>query len=241
MNYINNILKISLLLIISTTSQAQNEIQLFDGQTLEGWEGSEDVFRVENGSIVGGSLEKGLEESYYLCTTEEYSDFELTLSVKLLHNNLKGNSGISFRAKRRPDSNMLASYQADIGYIHPHVVAYFSDYTPVDTIAPFSLWGALLDEGRAESSRYHHPETFPVAVLKLPDRELVHSIVKPYDWNKVQVIAIGKEIEIKINDITTTKFTENINVPTKGSIGLQAHEGEPYEVHFKDISIRKLD
>lgn len=236
--------RISLLLFVLGTAscQQQKEIPLFDGKTLDGWEGAKDVFRVENGCIVGGSLERGLKESYYLCTTEEYSDFELTLAVKLIHKNLTGNSGISFRAKRRPGSNMLASYQADIGYIHPGVVAYFSDYyAPADTITPFSLWGGLLDEGRAESSRYPHPETFPVAVLKLPERELIHKIVKPYDWNQIQIRALGKEIEIKINGVTTIRYTETTNAPTKGSIGLQAHEGDPYEVHFKDISIRRLD
>ena len=240
MNHLQNILGIILLLIISSC-QNQKEIQLFDGLTLTGWEGDESVFRVENGCIVGGSLEKGLVESYYLCTTEEYSDFELTLSVKLIHKNLTGNSGVSFRAKRVPGSNLLASYQADIGYINPNVVAYFSDYyQPTDTIAPFSLWGGLLDEGRAKSQRYLHPETFPVAVLKLPERELINSIVKPYDWNEFQIYAVGKEIEIRINGITTIKYTEALDVPTKGCIGLQAHDGDPYEVRFKDIRIRKL-
>ena len=80
---------------------AQAEISLFDGKTFEGWEGNTDYFRVEDGSIVGGSLEKGLEESFYLCTTEEYSDFELSVNVKLVHKNLTGNSGISFRANKR--------------------------------------------------------------------------------------------------------------------------------------------
>jgi len=241
MNYVYNVFRISLLLI-TTSCLAQEDIQLFDGKTLAGWEGSENVFRVENGCIVGGSLEKGLDESYYLCTTEEYSDFELTLSVKLIHKNLAGNSGISFRAKRKQGSNMLASYQADIGYIHPNIVAYFSDYyAPADTITPFSLWGGLLDEGREKSSRYPHPETFPVAVLKLPERELIHKIVKPYDWNEIQVRAFGKEIEIKVNGVTTIKYTETTDVATRGFIGLQAHEGDPYEVHFKDISIRILN
>ena len=241
MNNLKNLLGITLSIIISSC-QNQNEIQLFDGETLSGWEGNEDVFRVENGCIVGGSLEKGLEESYYLCTTEEYSDFELTLSVKLIHKNLTGNSGVSFRSKRVPNSNMLASYQADIGYISPNIVAYFSDYyKPTDTISPFSLWGGLLDEGREKSPRYLHPETFPVAILKLPERELVNSIVKPYDWNEFKILAVGKEIEIKINGITTIKYTETLDVPTKGSIGLQAHDGDPYEVRFKDIRIRKLE
>ncbi len=80
MNYLKNIFRISLLLI-AVSCQAQNDSQLFDGQTLARWEGSDYAFRVDSGAIIGGSLEKGLEESFYLCTTEQYSDFELTLSL----------------------------------------------------------------------------------------------------------------------------------------------------------------
>ena len=75
----------------------------------------------------------------------------------------------------------------------------------------------------------------------MTERELIHEIVKPYDWNEVQVLAIGNEIEIKINGISTIKFTEDADVTSKGSICLQAHQGDPYEVHYKDINIRKLD
>jgi hypothetical protein len=240
LNIISNI-RLLLLVLVTASCQQQKEIPLFDGKTLRGWECAEDVFRVENGCIVGGSLEKGLEESYYLCTTEEYSDFELSLSVKLIHKNLSGNSGISFRAKRVPGSNMVASYQADIGYIDPSVVVRASDCKPADMKSPFSLWGSIIDECREDISRYPDPDWYPGVLLKWPERDLIDEIVKPYDWNKVTVKAHGKEIEIKINGITTVKFTENLDVPGTGFIGLQAHSGEPCEVHFKDITIREID
>lgn len=89
-------------------------------------------------------------------------------------------------------------------------------------------------------SRYPNPDWYPAVLLKWPERDLIHDIVKPYDWNQIQVIARGKQIEIKVNGITTVNFTEDMNVPAKGSICLQAHSGDPYEVHFKDIRIRKL-
>ena len=240
MNYLKNMFRISLLLIIASC-QNQKDIQLFDGQTFTGWEGSDSAFRIENGAIIGGSLEKGLEESCYLCTTEEYSDFELTLSVKLIHKDLNGNAGVSFRAKRIPGSNAVASYQADIGYITPDIIVRASDDTPADMSNPFSLWGCLIDENREDISRYPDPEWYPVVVLKLSERELIHKIVKPYDWNEIQLFAHGREIEIKINGITTIKFIENSDIPRNGLICLQAHQGEPYEVHYKDIRIRKID
>jgi len=241
MKYLRSIFRISLVILITASCQNQKNIQLFDGQTLAGWEGSDSAFRVENGAIVGGSLEKGLEESYYLCTTEEYSDFELTLSVKLVHTDLKGNAGISFRAERIPGSSAVASYQADIGYITPDIVVRASDHTPADMNNPFSLWGCLIDENREDISRYPDPDWYPGVVLKLSERELINRIVKPYDWNEVQVLAIGKEIEIKINGVTTVKYAEKSDVSSKGVICLQAHQGEPYEVHYKDIRIRKID
>ena len=239
MNYWINLFIISFLIFMLSSCQDQKDIQLFDGKTLAGWEGSDSVFRVENGEIIGGSLKKGLDDSFYLCTTEEYSDFELTLSVKLIHKDLKGNAGVSFRAERVPGSNMVASYQADIGYIAPSVIPLFSDYTPADTINPFDLWGTLLDEGRTDVSRYPDPELYPAVVLKIPDRELIHNLVNPYDWNEMTIIAVGKEIEVKVNGIITVKFTENTDVSQKGAICLQAHQGEPYEVHYKNIRIRK--
>jgi hypothetical protein len=152
MNYLKNMFRISLLFLITASFQNKKDIPLFDGETPAGWEGSNSAFRVENGAIIGGSLETGLEESFYLCTTEEYSDFELTLSVKLIHKELNGNAGANFRAKRIPGSNRVASYQADIGYITPNIVVRCSDHTPADMSNPFSLWGTQIDECREDVS-----------------------------------------------------------------------------------------
>jgi len=229
------------LLTISCNTKDQKSIQLFDGKTLEGWEGSSNAFRVEHGAIIGGSLEKGLDDSFYLCTTEEYSDFELSLSVKLIHKNLNGNAGISFRAERVKGTNRVASYQADIGYITPDVVVHCSDYTLEDMSNPFSLWGTLIDECRSDVSRYPEPEYYPAVILEIAERELIQDIVKPYDWNDINLLVKGKEIEIKVNGITTVKYTEKDDISSKGTICLQAHQGDPYEVYYKNIMIRKIN
>ncbi|WP_460219383.1 3-keto-disaccharide hydrolase [Psychroserpens sp. MEBiC05023] len=226
-------------LIISSCHQ-ENHTQLFDGQTFSGWEGSKNAFRIENNTIIGGSLNKGLDDSFYLCSNKEYSDFELTISVKLIHKELNGNAGISFRAKRIENSNRVASYQADIGYTDPHIVVRTSDHNPKDMNSPFSLWGCLIDECRLDTTRYPDPDWYPAIGLKFAERELIHKIVKPYDWNEMKVIAFGNDIEIKVNGITTVQFTEKDNVASKGSICLQAHSGDPYEIHYKNIRFKEL-
>jgi len=219
---------------------SSQKISLFDGKTLNGWEGSATAFRVENGCIIGGNLEQSLDESYYLCTKEKYRNFDLTVRAKFNNAKTLGNAGVSFRATRVPNSNEVAAYQADIGHIEPKYIPIFSDYTPEDMNNPFSLWGSLVDECRSDTSRYPNTQVFPVVYLGIPDRTLINEIVNLNDWNEIRVIANEKNIEIRINGVTTVKFTESMNVPAEGHICLQVHSGAPYEIFYKDIYIKKL-
>lgn len=109
--------------IVANTSDKQEA--LFDGSTFAGWEGNLDWFRIEDGAIVGGSLEKEVPRNEFLCTEHTYGDFELTLSFRL-----KGegaNAGVQFRTARIPNHHEVSGYQADMGE---------------------GYWGCLYDESR---------------------------------------------------------------------------------------------
>ncbi len=98
---------------------------LFDGRTLDGWEGNTQVFRVEDGAIVGGSLTERVARNEFLCTTRDFADFELRLQFKLLG---KGaNAGVQIRSRRIPNHHEVKGYQADLGD---------------------GWWGSLYDESR---------------------------------------------------------------------------------------------
>jgi 3-keto-disaccharide hydrolase/HEAT repeats len=100
-------------------------VRLFDGETFAGWEGNMDWFRIEDGAVVAGSLEKRIPNNEFLCTTKEYADFELRLQVKLLGDG--ANAGIQIRSQRVPNHHEVSGYQADMGE---------------------GYWGALYDESR---------------------------------------------------------------------------------------------
>lgn len=103
-------------------------VSLFDGKTLKGWEGdTEKTWKVEDGAIVGGSLETTVPRNEFLCTTKTYENFELKVTFKLTGDKAKANAGIQFRTKRIPNHHEVSGYQADAG----------QDY-----------WGALYDESR---------------------------------------------------------------------------------------------
>jgi hypothetical protein len=101
---------------------------LFDGKTLAGWEGdTAKTWRVEDGAIVGGSLDRPVPRNEFLCTTKSYGDFELKVKLKLLGDPRHANAGVQFRTKRIPKHHEVIGYQADAGQHY---------------------WGALYDESR---------------------------------------------------------------------------------------------
>lgn len=98
-------------------AQSPKTISLFDGKTFRGWEGDTlHTWRIENGMILGGSLDKTVPHNDFLCTQKTYSNFILKLKIKLTGNEGFVNSGIQFRSKRlsNPAYEMIG-YQADFG------------------------------------------------------------------------------------------------------------------------------
>ena len=115
------------LALASGTLAAENGdfTPLFDGKTFEGWNGNQEVFRIEDGAIVGGSLKERVKQNEFLTAVGQYGDFELRLQFKLLGKGV--NAGVQVRSRRVPDHHEMIGYQADLGD---------------------NWWGCLYDESR---------------------------------------------------------------------------------------------
>lgn len=90
---------------------------LFNGKNFDGWEGdTAKTWRVENGTIVGGSLTETVPHNFFLCTKKTYANFDLKVKFKLTGTEGFINTGVQFRSKRaeKPDYEMVG-YQADLG------------------------------------------------------------------------------------------------------------------------------
>ncbi|HEX2972047.1 MAG TPA: family 16 glycoside hydrolase, partial [Tepidisphaeraceae bacterium] len=91
---------------------------LFNGTSLDGWAGNPDVWRVRDGTIVGGSM-NGNPQNEFLATTRDYGDFVLRLEYKLVGTEGFVNGGVQFRSVRiQQPANEMAGFQADIGAGH---------------------------------------------------------------------------------------------------------------------------
>ncbi len=99
-----------------TLAAHADPVPLFDGKTFTGWEGNTgSVWRIEDGALVAGSLEKKQEKNNFLATERKYGDFELTLKWKLEGTEGFVNGGVQFRTVRIPNHHEVSGYQADLG------------------------------------------------------------------------------------------------------------------------------
>lgn len=228
-----------LLLGVSSCTPSK-EIQLFDGESFSGWEGANSFFSIQEGAIVAGNLKKANLASHYLCTLKKFENFELNLKVKLKSTIELVSGGVSFRAARVPNSTEVSGYQADIGYLPARFIPIFSNKKLKDTTGIYPLWGALVDENRTNLSRYPNPEIFPVVLLQLVDKEWAKNVVKPNDWNELNIRAFNEQIQIKLNGQIASSFSETLKVPTTGCICLQDQIGASHEVWYKDITIESM-
>lgn len=126
---------------VAKTEKEEEFAPIFDGKTLDGWEGNKDLWKVEGAAIVGDS--SGIKHNEFLATKKEYGDFELRLEFRLKDG--VGNSGIQFRSARVPENTEVSGYQADIGE---------------------KYWGCLYDESRRNKVLVQAPEKELEKVLK---------------------------------------------------------------------------
>ncbi len=118
---------ILVLLGISAPCLAAESITLFNGESLEQWEGNPEWWRVEDGMVTGGSLERKVPHNTFLATKASFQNFDLRLKIRLRGSEGQINSGIQVRSVRVPESHEMKGYQVDAGK---------------------GWWGKLYDESR---------------------------------------------------------------------------------------------
>ncbi len=109
--------KILLALLGATFTAHAAPVSLFDGKTLDGWEipeAEKKWWKVEDGKIVGGSMEENVPLNTFLGTKKSYANFDMRFKVKLTQKEGFTNSGIQVRSLRGADGHM-SGYQVDAG------------------------------------------------------------------------------------------------------------------------------
>jgi hypothetical protein len=89
----------------------------FNGKDLDGWQFLEKFWTVKDGAIVGSTEPDGIKFNTFLCSKQQYGDFELSFKVRLKGAN--ANSGVQIRSEIF-DKEKLAvkGPQCDMGQIY---------------------------------------------------------------------------------------------------------------------------
>lgn len=183
---------------------------LMEENSLAGWEGDQDWFRLEDGVVIAGSLEKEIPHNFFLCTTKEFEDFELRLEAKLVG---KGdNAGIQFRTKKIEGSHEVSGYQADMGMAWNRPV-----------------WGALYDESRRNKMLVD-----PLAELvnKALRKDDWNEFRIRCEGKRIQIWLNGVQ--------TVDYLEEDEGIAQRGIIALQIHGGAPAEASYRNVRIKTL-
>ncbi len=183
--------------------------QLFDGKTLAGWEGYEDLWSVKDGAIVAKNTAP-LKFSTYLLTKGKYTDFRLTFSAKLVESEM--HSGVAFWGEVRPSVSKEPAKDRTEHTYAGHLVMFPSGYGMYDLFGRNGL---------------------PV------DGKPAAKVGKQHDWNEVEILAQGNRVRVAVNGTAVVDYRDaKPETIREAPIGLQLHSNTvAQEIHFKGLTV----
>jgi putative membrane-bound dehydrogenase-like protein len=199
---------------------------LFNGQTLENWDGDPKFWKVEDGCITGQTTPDNPTRgnTFLFYRGGNVDDFELRLKYRIVG----GNSGIQYRSEE-VEKWVIKGYQADFD----------AD----------NVWAGILYEerGRGILAKRGNQVTIgengtPSVVGATTPEQTIVSGIKKEDWNEYTIIARGNHLTHAINGNVTVDVTDNQATKRKmsGLLALQLHAGPPMKVQFKEVRLKKL-
>lgn len=199
---------------------------IFDGKTLDGWDGNPKFWSVKDGTITGQTTKDNPTDgnTFLIWKGGKVGDFELRLSYKIVG----GNSGIQYRSKDF-GKWVVGGYQGD----------FEAGKTYTGILYEERMRGILAQRGEKVLIHEDGKREVTGSVGK---SEEIQAGIKNEDWNEYTIIAKGHEFKHVINGKTTIEVTDNDakKFVAEGILALQLHAGPPMMVQFKDLRIKEL-
>ena len=207
---------------------------IFDGRSLEGWDGNPKFWRVEEGAITGEATPANpcRENTFLIWRGGEPADFELRLEFKLI----SGNSGVQYRSREEPAKWgrwVVGGYQADIAYDDTWCAVLHEERSGSPGRSIMAVPGQKVVAGENHESR---------VVGKFGDVAELRKKVKRGQWNEYRIIAQGNHLRQIINGQLMIDVTDNDPQfrRFRGILAFQLHGGFPMKVQFRNIRLKEL-
>ena len=190
-----------------STSRREQWMDLFDGTSLDGWVqmNGGHRFTVEDGAIVGRTVESSASMNSFLCSLLEFDDFELELETAI---DRITNSGIQIRSQVRAMQGTGRGFEVSAGRVNgPQVeIRRFYKGQPATGL----LYGEAMGTNWLSS-----PEKIAEG----------HPYFMDDGWNSLRIVARGPRIQTWVNGRQVEDLTneEVYKTHPRGFIGLQIH------------------
>ncbi len=212
--------------VADTKVDDQGFAVLFDGKSLDGWEGDPRFWSVQEGVITGTTTPENPTSgnTFLVWRGGEVKNFELRLQYRIEG----GNSGIQYRS-REVDRFVASGYQADI-----------------DATNKFT---GILYEEKGRGILAHRskkvvigPDGKPKNVGETVPNDQILAAIRSEQWNDYRVVADGNHLQHFVNGQLTVDVTDNDVEHRRacGLLALQLHAGPPMKVAFRQIQLKAL-
>jgi len=231
--------------------------QIFDGKTLNGWDGPPDVWHLEDGAIVGeSSAEHPSGTTNIIWRGGEPANFRLRLEMKL--EGAGANGGVQYRSRIVPlnihpvpadatpevQERMerakelaekhakwnMSGYQMDYDFGNRYTGQLYEQSTPRGIIA----W-----RGQVVSTE---PGKKPTLLSTLGSSDDLKAFIKPGEWNQVEIIADGNTLVHIINGHVMSVLidTDPQFSAARGLIALEIEGGGTLKISHRNIWLKPL-
>lgn len=231
--------------------------QIFDGKTLDNWDGDTSVWHVEDGAIVGeSSPDHPSGTTNIIWRGGEPANFELKLEMKLEGEGANG--GVQYRSfsvppvtRPLPDSLTpeqrarfqqeqelaqkrakwnLSGYQADFDYANKYTGQLYEQESPRGIVA----W-----RGQVVATE---PEKNPTLLATLGNADELKSVIKPGDWNQVEIIADGNTLTHIINGrvMAILVDADPAHAQSKGLIAFEIEGPGNVKISHRNVWLKTL-
>lgn len=212
-------------LAIAATAFGQDGFKpLFNGKDLTGWDGNPELWKVENGEIVGTTTgpEQLAYNQFLIWRGGVVKNFELRAKIKQAGNN----TGIQYRSKELPENGKwsIGGYQCDIHPATPNNAMVYEERAR--GIIVQNGQGVVVDpEGKRWLASEHEPVKVDIA-----------------EWHEYTVIAQGNHLIHKIDGQVTIDLLdfELAKRSLEGLLAFQIHRGPAMKVQIKDVMLKEL-
>lgn len=217
---------------------------IFNGESLEGWEGDPTYWRVENSTIVGEVTEETLldRNSFLIWRGGLTRDFELKVEYRV---SAMGNSGINYRSQEVEDiPHALRGYQADLDGRNRYTGMNYEERrrTTIAARGEKVMLPGITDAYTLDKYIERNQWTARIVRELLGDPDSLTTHIND-DWNDYHIIAEDNRLRHFVNGILMSDVTDEdtINRRFEGLLGVQVHVGPPMKVEYRNFRIKHVD